>query len=99
MLSVSRLSVSYGPITAVREIDLEVPTGSLVALIGANGAGKSSALNAIAGLLRPAGGRVLLDGDDVTGVPAHKLVRRGVALVPEGRMVAAPLTVFENLHQ
>jgi len=98
MLSVSKLSVSYGPIQAVRGIDLEVPPGGLVALIGANGAGKSSALNAIAGLVRPSGGRVLLDGVDVTGLPAHKLVRKGVALVPEGRMVAAPLTVFENLH-
>ncbi|MGD9990890.1 ABC transporter ATP-binding protein [Pseudonocardia sp.] len=99
MLSVSRLSVSYGPIQAVREIDLDVPDGHFVSLIGANGAGKSSALNAVAGLIRPKGGRVLLDGEDVTGIPAHKLVRRGVAIVPEGRMVAAPLTVYENLRQ
>lgn len=97
MLSVSKLSVSYGPIRAVKEIDLEVPKGSLVALVGANGAGKSSALSAISGLIRPAGGKVLLDGEDVTGIPAHRLVHKGISLVPEGRMVAAPLTVLENL--
>jgi branched-chain amino acid transport system ATP-binding protein len=99
MLSVSKLSVSYGPIRAVREIDIEVSAGSLVALIGANGAGKSSALNAIAGLVRPSGGQVVLDGENVTAMPAYKLVRKGLALVAEGRMVAAPLTVYENLHQ
>src|SRR5262249_11971370 len=99
MLSVSRLCVSYGAIRSVREIDVEVRDGQLVPLGGANGAGKSSTLNAIAGLLKPAGGTVELDGKPVTGRPAHRLVRDGVCLVPEGRLVAAPLSVRENLNK
>ncbi len=98
MLSVSKLSSSYGAIRAVNEVDLEVPAGGLVALIGSNGAGKTTTLASIAGLHRPDSGTVTLDGQDVTGLPAHKLVRRGLALVPEGRMVVAPLSVEENLE-
>ena len=98
MLSVSKLSSSYGAIRAVNEVDLEVPAGGLVALIGSNGAGKTTTLASIAGLHRPDSGSVTLDGKDVTGLPAHKLVRRGLALVPEGRMVVAPLSVEENLE-
>lgn len=99
MLTVSSLCVSYGSIQAIRGVDLEVPDGQLVALIGANGAGKSSTLNAIGGLLKPKSGRVLLDGKPVTGKPAHTLVRMGISLVPEGRLVAGALTVLENLRQ
>lgn len=98
MLSVSNLSSSYGAIKAVRDVSLEVPTGSLVALVGSNGAGKSTTLISIVGLHKPDAGTVTLDGKDVTGQPAHKLVRKGVCLVPEGRMVVAPLSVRENLE-
>jgi branched-chain amino acid transport system ATP-binding protein len=76
-----------------------VPDGQLVSLIGANGAGKSSTLNAIGGLVRPKDGRILLDGKAVTGKPAYSLVRLGISLVPEGRLVAAGLSVHENLMQ
>ncbi|WP_438270306.1 ABC transporter ATP-binding protein [Rubellimicrobium arenae] len=96
-LSVTGLRVRYGPIEAVRGLDLEVGPGEIVALLGANGAGKTSTLSAIAGLVPPSGGRILLDGEDVTGLPAEALARRGVGLVPEGRRVFASLTVAENL--
>lgn len=97
MLHVSRLSAAHGAVQAVREVDLDVDKGSLVALIGSNGAGKTTTLNSIAGLHRPAGGSVTVGGRDITGWACHKVVRAGVALVPEGRRVAPPLTVEENL--
>ena len=97
MLEVRDLRVSYGGINAVKGIDLTVRAGELVTLIGANGAGKSSTLKALAGLLKPAGGRIHYNGDDITARPAHELVRRGLALVPEGRGVFGRLTVEENL--
>ncbi len=97
MLEVKDLKVSYGGINAVKGIDLEVRKGELVTLIGANGAGKTSTLKALAGLLKPAGGRIHYNGDDITARPAHELVRRGLALVPEGRGVFGRLTVEENL--
>lgn len=91
------LEVAYGGIRAVKGLDLEVREGELVTLIGANGAGKTTTLKALAGLLSPAAGSVHYDGHDVTGRPAHELVRMGLALVPEGRGVFARLTVAENL--
>jgi branched-chain amino acid transport system ATP-binding protein len=97
MLDVAALSVRYGAVEAVRGLDLTVGRGEIVALLGANGAGKTSALSAIAGLVPAAGGRVTLDGADVTGLAAEALSRRGVALVPEGRRIFAGLTVAENL--
>lgn len=98
MLEVKGLRVCYGGINAVKGIDLEVRAGELVTLIGANGAGKSTTLKALAGLVRPAAGRVYYnDGTDITGRPAHELVRLGLALVPEGRGVFGRLTVEENL--
>ncbi len=97
MLEVTGLKVAYGGINAVKGIDLEVRTGELVALIGANGAGKTTTLKALSGLIKPAAGSVRYDGQDITGTPAFALVRRGVALVPEGRGVFARLTVEENL--
>jgi branched-chain amino acid transport system ATP-binding protein len=97
MLNVSKLCSSYGAIKAVTDLTLEVRDQSLVALIGSNGAGKSTTLRTIAGLHRPERGRVELEGEDLTGTPIHRMVRAGVALVPEGRMVVAPLTVQENL--
>ncbi len=97
LLEVRGLKVAYGGINAVKGIDLDVGAGELVALIGANGAGKTTTLKALAGLLKPAAGSVRYDGHDVTGTPAFELVRRGLALVPEGRGVFARLTVAENL--
>jgi len=97
LLEVSGLAVAYGGINAVKGIDLAVARGELVTLIGANGAGKTTTLKALAGLLAPAGGRVTYEGADITGVPAHALVGRGLALVPEGRGVFPRLTIEENL--
>jgi branched-chain amino acid transport system ATP-binding protein len=97
MLEVSGLCSNYGPIAAIRDVDICVPEGALVALIGSNGAGKSTTLNTVAGLKRPKAGTVELDGRRVTGVTADRLVRQGLTLVPEGRMVAASLSVAENL--
>ena len=97
MLKVSKLCASYGPISAVRDVSMTVETKGLVALIGANGAGKTTTLNVLAGLHKASSGTVTLDDEDITKLPAHRVVRRGVCLVPEGRMVVAPLTVQENL--
>ena len=97
MLEVRGLKVSYGGINAVKGIDLRVAEGELVTLIGANGAGKSTTLKALAGLLRPAAGRIHYNGIDITARPAFELVRQGLALVPEGRGVFGRLTVEENL--
>jgi branched-chain amino acid transport system ATP-binding protein len=97
LLEVSGLQVAYGGIQAVKGIDLDIAPGELVTLIGANGAGKSTTLKALAGLLRPVAGRILYNGLDITARPAFELVRQGLALVPEGRGVFARLTVEENL--
>jgi branched-chain amino acid transport system ATP-binding protein len=97
LLEVKGLKVAYGGIEAVKGIDLDVRGGELVALIGANGAGKTTVLKALAGILRPAAGRILYNGADITARPAFELVREGLALVPEGRGVFARLTVEENL--
>lgn len=97
LLEVEDLTVAYGHVEAVRKVSFSVPEGSLVALIGANGAGKTSTLSAIAGLVRPKSGRVRFRGQDITNVPAHRLVGRGLALVPEGREILGTLTVQENL--
>ncbi len=97
MLSVHKLEVAYGGIKAVKGIDLEIGRGELVALIGANGAGKSSTLKALSGMLKPSAGRIDYDGAEITGKPAYHLVRRGLAMVPEGRGVFPRLTVAENL--
>jgi branched-chain amino acid transport system ATP-binding protein len=97
MLQIDDLSVHYGRIKAVRDLTLHVGAGEIVALLGPNGAGKSTTLNAIAGALRPAAGRIRLDEADVTGSSALRMVQRGVTLVPEGRRIFATLTVAENL--
>lgn len=97
MLNVSRLSASYGAIRAVRGISLNVKPGSLCVLLGANGAGKSTTLRSIAGLHRPVEGSITLDGREISKLKLHEVVRAGLALVPEGRMVVAPLSVEENL--
>lgn len=97
MLTVRNLQVSYGGIRAVKGVDLDVARGEVVALIGANGAGKTTLLKAMSGLLRPAAGSITYDGADVTGKPAYDLVRRGLAMVPEGRGMFSRLSVAENL--
>ena len=97
MLEVEELKVAYGGINAVKGVGFTVGAGEMVTLIGANGAGKTTTLKALAGLVRPAGGRVRYNGADVTAMPSHRLVSLGVALVPEGRGVFPRLTVEENL--
>ena len=97
LLQLQQLQVSYGGIRAVKGIDLEVGAGELVCLIGANGAGKTTTLKAITGLVRPAAGRVLYDGEEISGRRVHEIARRGLAMVPEGRGVFAQLTIEENL--
>jgi branched-chain amino acid transport system ATP-binding protein len=97
LLEVEDLRVTYGHVEAVRGVSLRVPEGKIVTLIGPNGAGKTSILSALAGLVRPAGGRVRLAGEDVTGLPAHRTVAAGLALVPEGRAILGRMTIEENL--
>lgn len=97
ILSVRNLSVHYGPIQAVRGIDLDVAEGEIIALLGANGAGKSSTLNAIMGLIPATGGDLYLQNQPVGGLPPEAIVRRGMTLTPEGRQVFSDLTVAENL--
>src|SRR3970282_155008 len=97
LLEVKGLEVGYGGIRAVKGIDLEVREGELVCLIGANGAGKSTTLRAICGLLPLRAGSVRYAGQSTTGIPVHELPRRGLVMVPEGRGIFAQLTVEENL--
>ena len=97
-LEVRDVRVSYGPVQAVRGVSLTVPGGSLVTLIGANGAGKSSTLAAISGLVRAKSGQILVDGEDVTRWRSHRLVAAGIVQVPEGREILATLTIEENLQ-
>ncbi|HXR08817.1 MAG TPA: ATP-binding cassette domain-containing protein, partial [Candidatus Acidoferrum sp.] len=96
MLSIKNLTVNYGAITALRGISLEVPKGEIVALIGANGAGKTTALRAISGLVKTQG-EIVYDGRDIANAAPHQIVAAGLSHVPEGRMVFANLTVAENL--
>ena len=97
MLKLEGLSVFYGGIHALRGIDMEVPDGKIITLIGANGAGKSTMLNAIVGLIKPASGTITWDGEDITKGDPKDIVSRGLVLIPEGRHVFPNLTVVENL--
>jgi branched-chain amino acid transport system ATP-binding protein len=97
MLEINDLQVAYGSIKALHGVSLKVPAGSIVTLIGANGAGKSTTLRAISGLVKAQSGRVIYDGEDITNQPPHRIVSRHLCHVPEGRMVFANLTVQENL--
>ena len=97
MLSVRDLHVSYGQIKAIKGISLTVETGSIVTLIGANGAGKTTLLRTISGLIKPKSGTVSVGPDELTALPPHQIVKRGVAHSPEGRMIFSNLTVNENL--
>jgi branched-chain amino acid transport system ATP-binding protein len=97
MLSVSDLHVSYGAIAALSGISFQIEQGAIVTLIGGNGAGKTTTLRTISGLLRARSGRVTFLGEDISAVPPHKIVARGLCHVPEGRMIFSNLTIDENL--
>ena len=97
MLEVKDLQVSYGMIQAIKGVSFEVNQGEVIALIGANGAGKTTILHTVTGLLAPKAGSILFEGQDITKIPAHKIVSMGMAHVPEGRRVFAQLSVYDNL--
>ena len=98
LLEIRGLRVNYGPIQAIRGIDIDVEQGSIVALLGANGAGKTTTLRAVTGILKPAGGSIRLDGQELTRLRASRVARMGVNMSPEGRLVFNGLTVEENLR-
>lgn len=98
MLKIDNLKVAYGGIQALRGISLEVPDGKIITLIGANGAGKSTTLRTISGLVKASGGSVTYNGKELLSMPIHKILSEGIALVPEGRRVFSDLTVLENLR-
>jgi branched-chain amino acid transport system ATP-binding protein len=97
LLQVAGLKVAYGGIEAVRQVDLVLDPGEFVGIIGSNGAGKSSMLRAITGVVAPAAGTITFAGEDITGLPSHRIVARGMAMVPEGRQIFADQTVEDNL--
>jgi branched-chain amino acid transport system ATP-binding protein len=98
LLEVEDIDVFYGSVQALRGVSLRVEGTEMIALLGANGAGKTTTLRTISGLLTPKSGRILFEGDDIAGIPAHKLVRRGISHLPEGRDLFPSLTVEENLR-
>ncbi|MBY0096016.1 ABC transporter ATP-binding protein [Mesobacillus maritimus] len=98
MLKVSGLNASYGKIQVLKNISLEVEEGSIVTILGANGAGKTTTMKSISGLLKPQEGKIEFLGEDVTGLRPDQLLKKGVALVPEGRQILAGMTVLENLE-
>ena len=97
MLKIDNLCVNYGGIKAVRDVSFEVPEGKIVTLIGANGAGKSTILRTITGLVHPASGSITYNGEELTKLPTYGIVNKGITLVPEGRHVFPDMTVLENL--
>jgi branched-chain amino acid transport system ATP-binding protein len=97
MIKINDLVVAYGGIEALKGVSLEVPKGKIVTLVGANGAGKSTTLKSIVGLVKPKSGTIVYEGQDLTKLTTEKMVEKGIALVPEGRRVFADLTVLENL--
>jgi branched-chain amino acid transport system ATP-binding protein len=98
ILEVSDLQVSYGPVAALRGVSFAVGRGQIVAVVGANGAGKTTLLSAISGLVKPRAGRLTYLGDDITGWESHRIVKRGIVQVPEGRAILGTMTVEENLE-
>ena len=98
LLSVQDLSVSYGAIRVVRSISFEIKAGEIVTLIGANGAGKSTVLNTLSGLIKPDAGSIVFSGENIVGMKPHKIVEAGLALCPEGRRVFSRMSVAENLE-
>ena len=97
LLEVHDVAVAYGKLRAVKGVSFTVRRGEVVALLGSNGSGKSTLLRTIAGVLAPGNGRIVFDGDDITGWPSHRVARRGLRLVPEGRGLLARMSVWENL--
>ena len=98
MLRLEEVHARYGAIHALRGVNLEVKEGEIVCLIGANGAGKSSTLMTISGILRPSAGRIVFEGNDLVAIATHAIVERGISQVPEGRRIFSKLTVLENLE-
>ena len=98
MLKLEGIHTFYGPIEALRGIDLVIGKGEIVSLIGSNGAGKSTCLMTISGVLKPSSGRILLNDTDITGLPPHRIVSSGISQAPEGRRIFPKLTVLENLE-
>jgi len=98
MLEVRGLATSYGNINALKGIDLDVAPGSVVCILGANGAGKTTFMKTVTGLLTPASGRISFDGEEITGMSPDAIVRKGISLVPEGRAILSRMTVLENLE-
>ena len=98
MLKLENIHTYYGPIEALKGIDIEITRGEIVSLIGSNGAGKSTCLMTISGILRPSEGKVTLDGRDISDMPPHGIVEIGISQVPEGRRIFPKLTVMENLE-
>lgn len=98
MLKIKDLNITYGGINAVRDVSFEVPEGSIITLVGANGAGKSSILRSIAGVVTPKSGTIEFMGEDITGRSAEQVVKKGITLVPEGRHIFPDLTVLENIR-
>jgi len=97
MLEVQEIEAGYGAIQVLKGVELDVRTGEIVTLIGANGAGKTTLLRTISGILTPSRGKVLFEGENIVKVPAHKIARRGISLIQEGRMILGKMTVLENL--
>lgn len=98
MLKINNLNINYGGINAVREVSFDVEEGSIITLVGANGAGKSSILRSIAGVVTPKSGTIEFCGENITGLPAEQVVKKGITLVPEGRRIFPDLTVLENIR-
>lgn len=98
LLEFNNIVSAYGNIHALRNVSFNVEEGQVVSLIGANGAGKTTTMRTITGLLKPLEGQILFNGEDITGLPAHQLVSKGISLVPEGRQIIEGLTVRENLE-
>ena len=98
MLKLESIHTFYGPIEAIRGIDLEIGKGEIISLIGSNGAGKSTCLMTISGILKPSSGSIFLSDADITGLPPHRIVSLGISQVPEGRRIFSKLTVLENLE-
>ena len=98
LLKITDLKLNYGPISALKGVNLSVDEGKIVAILGANGAGKTSLLKVISGLLKPSSGEIVFDGTSIGGKPAHKVAKQGIMQSPEGRFVLVGLTVEENLR-
>ena len=98
MLKIEQLAAGYGNIKALKNIDMIVPEGAIVSLIGANGAGKTTTMKVIMGLIKPDNGRILFKNENISGLATHKIVSRGLSLVPEGRNILTRMTVLENLE-